>query len=112
MRFSIISALTLAGAGIASAGSAIPMKRGNSTDATVQSVASAVGGNKAQDTPSNPDCIAPLLCCTSLATPLDHIVDPILKLLGVDGEKVVGSLGLLCMSLMITLTHGNKLICS
>ncbi|BCS30117.1 hydrophobin family protein [Aspergillus puulaauensis] len=41
-------------------------------------------------------CIDPKLCCGTLTTPLDPIVDPILKGLGIDAASIVGSVGLLC----------------
>lgn len=42
------------------------------------------------------DCVGPQLCCGTLTTPLDPIVDPLLKSLGVDLANIVGSVGLLC----------------
>ncbi|KAL6231266.1 hypothetical protein BDW75DRAFT_49013 [Aspergillus navahoensis] len=42
------------------------------------------------------DCISPLLCCGTLTTPLDPLVDPILALVGVNAAEIVGSIGLLC----------------
>lgn len=61
----------------------------------------AVNSGKLQaTTPSKAEdqskCLPPLLCCGSLATPLDPLVDPILKGLGIDAAEIVGSLGLLC----------------
>lgn len=97
MRFSIISALTLASMVAAMPREGSMIKREESSDATVQKAASAVGGNKVKDQPETSECIAPTLCCSSLTTPLDHIVDPVLKLLGVDAASIVGSVGLLCM---------------
>ncbi|KAL4806363.1 hypothetical protein BDV18DRAFT_160430 [Aspergillus unguis] len=45
---------------------------------------------------SESDCVGPLLCCGSLTTPLDPIVDPILSELGIDAAAIVGSIGLFC----------------
>ncbi|PLB50952.1 hypothetical protein P170DRAFT_156935 [Aspergillus steynii IBT 23096] len=42
------------------------------------------------------DCVGPQLCCGTLTTPLDPVVDPLLKTLGVDLANIVGSVGLLC----------------
>lgn len=41
-------------------------------------------------------CVPPILCCGSLTTPLDPLVDPILLDLGIDASNIVGSIGLLC----------------
>ncbi|RDW74600.1 hydrophobin family protein [Aspergillus mulundensis] len=71
--------------------------------ATAISVLAVAGSALASALPStaglekrDPDCIAPLLCCGTLTTPLDPTVDPILALLGVNAAEVVGSIGLLC----------------
>lgn len=77
MRLSILSVLSLVGAGMVSAlpqESNLAMKRGDTSD-----------------------CVGPLLCCGTLTTPLDPLVDPLLLTLGVDAAKIVGSIGLLCM---------------
>ncbi|KAL4980912.1 hypothetical protein BDW66DRAFT_146690 [Aspergillus desertorum] len=42
------------------------------------------------------ECIRPLLCCGTLTTPLDPLVDPILERVGIDAAEIVGSIGLLC----------------
>ncbi|KNG83370.1 hypothetical protein ANOM_009005 [Aspergillus nomiae NRRL 13137] len=42
------------------------------------------------------DCVKPYLCCGELKTPLDPIVDPILKQLGINAASIVGSIGLAC----------------
>lgn len=98
MRFSLISILSLVGAGMVSArpseGSMI-VKR-DSTETKVQEANAALAGKNFENESEVSECIAPLLCCSSLTTPLDHIVDPILKELGVDAAKIVGSIGLLC----------------
>ena len=43
------------------------------------------------------ECVGPLLCCGTLTTPLDPLVDPLLLALGIDAANIVGSIGLLCM---------------
>jgi hypothetical protein len=98
MRFSLITVLSLAGAGMVSArpseGSMLAKR--DSPDTKVQEANAALAGKKFENESEVSECIAPLLCCSSLTTPLDHIVDPILKELGVDAAKIVGSIGLLC----------------
>lgn len=98
MRFSLISVLSLVGAGMVSArpseGSMLAMR--DSTESKVKQADAALAGRKLENESQVSECIAPLLCCSSLATPLDHIVDPILKDLGIDAAKIVGSIGLLC----------------
>lgn len=77
MKFiTAISSLAIAGTALASA---LP------SDANIQK----------GDT-SESDCIAPILCCGTLTTPLDPTVDPILLDLGIDAAEIVGSLGLDC----------------
>ncbi|KAJ5593410.1 hypothetical protein N7537_010314 [Penicillium hordei] len=76
MRLSILSVLSLVGAGMVSAlpqESSVSVKRGDTSD-----------------------CVGPLLCCGTLTTPLDPLVDPILLELGINAAKIVGSIGLLC----------------
>lgn len=98
MRFSLISVLSLVGAGMVSArpseGSVIAKR--DSTETKVQEANAALAGKKHENESEVSKCIAPLLCCSSLTTPLDHLVDPILKELGIDAAKIVGSIGLLC----------------
>lgn len=77
MRLSILSVLSLVGAGMVSA---LPQESNLSV--------------KRGDTSS---CVGSLLCCGTLTTPLDPLVDPILLALGVDAANIVGSIGLLCM---------------
>jgi hypothetical protein len=81
MKFSVFSVLSLVGAGMVSA---MPQ----------------AGGLMERDS----KCIKPILCCGELKTPLDPIVDPILKELGVDAAEIVGSIGLACMSTLLLLT--------
>ncbi|KAL4754527.1 hypothetical protein BDW72DRAFT_190114 [Aspergillus terricola var. indicus] len=71
--------------------------------ATALSVLAVAGSALASVLPSaanfekrDSDCIGPLLCCGSLTTPLDPLVDPILELAGIDAAEIVGSIGLLC----------------
>lgn len=98
MRFSLITVLSLVGAGMVSArpseGSVVAKR--DSSETKVQEANAALAGKKYENESEVSECIAPLLCCSSLTTPLDHIVDPILKELGVDAAKIVGSIGLLC----------------
>ncbi|KAJ5085185.1 fungal hydrophobin [Penicillium argentinense] len=102
MRFHILSVLSLVGAGMVAAtpmeGSlSAPVKRSSdSTQTKVQEAAAALAGNKIEDESETSDCVGSLLCCGSLTTPLDHIVDPILEDLGIDVANIVGSIGLLC----------------
>lgn len=98
MRFSILSVLSLASAGLVSA---LPEKgslvaRSESTESKVSSAAAALKGNTVQNESETSDCVGSLLCCGSLTTPLDHIVDPILEDLGINAANIVGSIGLLC----------------
>ncbi|KAJ5114371.1 Hydrophobin [Penicillium alfredii] len=102
MRLSIFSVLAI-GAGMVSAipqpanSLASPVKRANSTlESHAQTVSSQVKGQKAQTLSQGSECIGGPICCSSLTTPLDHIVDPILKDLGIDAAEIVGSVGLLC----------------
>ncbi|KAJ5591963.1 Hydrophobin [Penicillium hispanicum] len=102
MRFSIISVLSLVGAGMVSA---LPqegslhsaVKRSNATtEEKVHQAAAALSGKTVENESETSDCVGSLLCCGSLTTPLDHIVDPILEDLGIDAANIVGSIGLLC----------------
>ncbi|CAI7591518.1 unnamed protein product [Penicillium glandicola] len=76
MRLSILSVLSLVGAGMVSA---LPQESNLSV--------------KRSDTS---ECVGSLLCCGTLTTPLDPVVDPILLDLGIDAANIVGSVGLLC----------------
>ncbi|KAJ6127915.1 fungal hydrophobin [Penicillium samsonianum] len=76
MRLFILSVLSLVGAGIVSA---LPQESNLSV--------------KRSDTS---ECVGPLLCCGTLTTPLDPLVDPLLLTLGIDAANLVGSIGLLC----------------
>ncbi|KAJ5641238.1 hypothetical protein N7490_005238 [Penicillium lividum] len=82
LRFSIISVISLVGAGMVSAlpsdgALVVPGKRNRKT---------------VENESKTSDCVDPLLCCGSLTTPLDHIVDPILLALGIDTSAIIGDL--------------------
>ncbi|KAK9567493.1 hypothetical protein V6Z88_001838 [Aspergillus fumigatus] len=63
----------------------------------VEEIAGQVHGVKDQETtPDLSHCVEPKLCCGSLTTPLDPILDPILLSLGINAAQIVGSVGLLC----------------
>jgi hypothetical protein len=102
MRFSIISVLSLVGAGMVAATpmegslSSNVMRRGDSTDTKANDAAAALAGSKYENESETSECVGPLLCCGTLTTPLDPIVDPILEDLGIDAASIVGSIGLLC----------------
>lgn len=101
MRFFALSVLSLVGAGMVSArpGESYSVKRGESTESKVNAAAAALDGKKLENESETSDCVGPLLCCGSLTTPLDPVVDPLLLALGVDAASIVGSIGLLCMFL-------------
>ncbi|KAJ5183835.1 Hydrophobin [Penicillium capsulatum] len=94
MRFSIISVLALTGMVAAAPHEGSVMKR-DDPHTTVEKAATAVGGKKT-DNKAPANCIRPILCCGSLTTPLDPLVDPVLLLAGVNASAIVGSVGLLC----------------
>ncbi|KAJ5118032.1 Hydrophobin [Penicillium atrosanguineum] len=98
MRFFMMSVLSLVSVGLVSA---LPEKgslvsRDNSTESKVTTAAATLKGNKVENESETSDCIGSLLCCGSLTTPLDHILDPILEDLGINAANIVGSVGLLC----------------
>ncbi|KAM0092500.1 hypothetical protein ACP6JD_004064 [Aspergillus fumigatus] len=63
----------------------------------VEEIAGQVHGVEDQETtPDLSHCVEPKLCCGSLTTPLDPILDPILLSLGINAAQIVGSVGLLC----------------
>jgi hypothetical protein len=98
MRFSLISFLSLVGAGMVSArpSEGAMLAKRSDTETKVKEAAAALAGNKVEDESETSECVGPLLCCGSLTTPLDHIVDPILEDLGINAANIVGSIGLLC----------------
>ena len=113
MHFSLISILSLAVATMVSAGPSEGSMVVNSsaTKTKVQEAAAALSGNKVENESETSECVGSLLCCGSLTTPLDHIVDPILEDLGINAANIVGSIGLLCKTLLSSLdTFGKMLI--
>ncbi|EAW14249.1 hydrophobin family protein [Aspergillus clavatus NRRL 1] len=95
MKFSVVSLLALA----ATVVSAIPTEEATNAalKSQVEEIADKVQGVEEQDTATDlSKCIDPLLCCGSLTTPLDPLVDPILLGLGINAAEIVGSIGLLC----------------
>ncbi|KAJ5781236.1 Hydrophobin [Penicillium paradoxum] len=95
MKFSILSVLTLVGAGMVSARATV-VKRSDSPTSHASAAAAALSGDKVSDESATADCVGPLLCCGTLTTPLDPLVDPLLLALGIDVANIVGSIGLLC----------------
>lgn len=100
MRFLALSVISLVGAGMVSArpSESFAVKRGETTEDKVNAAAAALAGKKLENESETSDCVGPLLCCGSLTTPLDPVVDPLLLALGVNAANIVGSIGLLCMS--------------
>ncbi|CAG8938295.1 unnamed protein product [Penicillium salamii] len=98
MRFFALSVLSLVGAGMVSArpSESFSVKRGETTEDKVNAAAAALAGKKLENESETSDCVGPLLCCGSLTTPLDPVVDPLLLALGVNAANIVGSIGLLC----------------
>lgn len=100
MRFPIIFALSLVGAGMVSnlpsEGALVAsVKRSTTTTSEkVEQAAAVLKGNTIENESETSDIVGSLLCCGSLTTPLDHIVDPILDDLGIDASAIVGSVGL------------------
>lgn len=112
MYFSLISILSLAGAAMVSAGpskGSMVVKR-SATETKLQEAAAALAGNKVENESETSECVGSLLCCGSLTTPLDHIVDPILEDLGINAANIVGSIGLLCKSLLNSLGSFGKML--
>lgn len=79
MRLSILSVLSVIGAGVASA---LPQEPNLALK---------------RSQPDTSKCVGSLLCCGTLTTPLDPVVDPLLLALGIDAANIVGSIGILCM---------------
>ncbi|KAJ5463697.1 Hydrophobin [Penicillium sp. IBT 31633x] len=98
MKFSILSVLTLVGAGMVSArpSESTPVKRGDAPESKASAAAAAWSDKKDEYESATSECVGPLLCCGTLTTPLDPIVDPLLLALGIDAAHIVGSIGLLC----------------
>ncbi|KAJ5887090.1 hypothetical protein N7504_011137 [Penicillium tannophilum] len=100
MHFSIISVLAGMVSALSSEGALVaPVTRSTTaTSEKVEQAAAASKGSSFDNESETSNCVGSLLCCGSLTTPLDHIVDPIFEDLGVDASAIVGSVGLLCMS--------------
>ncbi|KAL2866471.1 hydrophobin family protein [Aspergillus lucknowensis] len=93
------TALSLLAVASSALASALPSTADATTEALTAKVYEAVtkiNAANAQKRSDTDDCIAPLLCCGTLTTPLDSTVDPILEGLGIDAAEIVGSIGLLC----------------
>lgn len=112
MKFFTLSVLSLLGAGMVSAHprESFSVKRGDSTEDKVNTAAAALAGKQLETESETSDCVGPLLCCGSLTTPLDPIVDPLLLALGVDAASIVGSVGLLCTSTTYLVSHSQLLL--
>ncbi|RHZ43575.1 hydrophobin family protein [Aspergillus thermomutatus] len=94
MKFSILTFLT-----VAAVTAAIPAEEPTTSalKSQVEEIAGKVHGVEDQETATDlSQCIKPILCCGSLTTPLDPILDPMLLGLGINAAEIVGSVGLLC----------------
>ncbi|KAF4161115.1 hypothetical protein CNMCM6936_009661 [Aspergillus lentulus] len=101
MKLCILTSLTLI-----AVTAAIPVEdpTASALKSQVEEIAGQVHGVEDQETATDQSqCVDPKLCCGSLTTPLDPILDPILLALGINAAKIVGSVGLLC-----EVTHGLK----
>lgn len=98
MKFTSISMLSLLGATMASI-----VPRGSNSTESLEDKTKAIGeanagkGFEGQLEVEDKECIRPLLCCGSLTTPVDGLVDDILIDIGINGTELLGSIGLLCM---------------
>ncbi|KAL4927053.1 hydrophobin family protein [Aspergillus undulatus] len=93
MKFAAaLSIVALAGSALATA---VPTTNEQELTAMVYDAARQIDAANAQKRDTS-ECIAPLLCCGTLTTPLESTVDPILLGLGIDAAEIVGSIGLLC----------------
>ncbi|GLA50159.1 fungal hydrophobin [Aspergillus niger] len=93
------TALSMLAIATTAVASAIPAAQDStaSLEAQVKQVAAQRGTSDGTiSTVTETQCIPPILCCGSLTTPLDPLVDPILLDLGIDASNIVGSIGLLC----------------
>jgi hypothetical protein len=94
MKLSIVTFLTLA-----AVTAAIPAEDPtiSALKSQVEEIAGQDHGVEDQETVTDlSQCVEPKLCCGSLTTPLDPILDPILLALGINAAQIVGSVGLLC----------------
>jgi hypothetical protein len=110
MHFSWVSVLFLASVCL---GSAIPENgsltaRDSGAEPKEAADAAAMKDKKVEDKSEDSDCFGPPLCCTSLATPLDPLVDALLDDLDVDVASIVRSIGLLCMLLWIFVSQSLR----
>ncbi|KAL2846803.1 hypothetical protein BJX68DRAFT_122334 [Aspergillus pseudodeflectus] len=97
MKFATaLSVLAVAGSALASALPTTDDALTQALTAEVYDAAARINAANAQKKRDTSNCIAPLLCCGTLTTPLDSTVDPILLGLGIDAAEIVGSIGLLC----------------
>ncbi|GKZ34024.1 hypothetical protein AbraIFM66950_004156 [Aspergillus brasiliensis] len=93
------TALSILAIATTAVASAVPAAQDSnaSLEAQVRQVAAQRGTANATDAVvTESECIPPILCCGSLTTPLDPLIDPILLDLGIDLSNIVGSIGLLC----------------
>ncbi|PWY89145.1 hypothetical protein BO70DRAFT_350378 [Aspergillus heteromorphus CBS 117.55] len=83
---------------IATTAFASPAPQGSSSaEAQAAQVANSESGSSTSEgTVPQSSCIPPVLCCGSLTTPLDPLLDPILSDLDIDASSIVGSVGLAC----------------
>jgi hypothetical protein len=98
MKFTtVLSTFAVAGSALATALPATDSDLTQQLTAQVQEAARQIEAAKLEKRDTS-KCIDPILCCGTLTTPLDPIVDPILEGLGINAANIVGSVGLLCMS--------------
>lgn len=94
MKLCILTSLTLV-----AVTAAIPVEdpTASALKSQVEEIAGQVHRVEGQETATDlSQCVEPKLCCGSLTTPLDPILDPILLTLGINAAQIVGSVGLLC----------------
>ncbi|KAL4920816.1 hypothetical protein BDW62DRAFT_198697 [Aspergillus aurantiobrunneus] len=97
MKFTTaLSVLAVAGSALASAVPATDDALTQELTAQVHEAARQINAANVAKRDDTSNCIAPLLCCGTLTTPLDPTVDPILLGLGINAAEIVGSVGLLC----------------
>ncbi|KAG2021423.1 hypothetical protein GB937_004760 [Aspergillus fischeri] len=87
MKLSIVTFLTLA-----AVTAAIPAEDPTTSalKSRVEEIAGQVHGVENQETATDlSQCVEPKLCCGSLTTPLDPILDPILLGLGINAAQIV-----------------------
>ncbi|PYI13095.1 hypothetical protein BO86DRAFT_90960 [Aspergillus japonicus CBS 114.51] len=94
MKFSLTVSI-LAVAGLVAAVPA-PQSDTQTLENQVKGVAAQTTSTTSESTVDQSQCIAPVLCCGTLTTPLDPLLDPILADLDINAGSIVGSVGLLC----------------